>query len=232
MTRSGLSRLWHLLLALIVLAAFCIQIALLLSGGQDIHSGETGEALPLSTRFIRLLSYFTIQSNLLVLMVATSLAVDPQRDGPLWRVLRLDALLGIAVTGVVFVTVLARLVDPHGASMLANIGFHYLSPLMALLGWLMFGPRPRIDARTVALAFVWPVMWLVYTLWRGEASGWYPYPFLNALELGYGVVLRNIALILAGAGVLSLLLWGLERLLPRGSAQPSAGVAGATAVGD
>ena len=216
MSPATMSRLWNLLLTLIVLAAFTVQIGLLLAGGQDINSAQASVPVPLSTRFVRFFSYFTVESNLLVLISAVSLAWNPQRDGRWWRVLRLDALLGIAVTGVVFVTVLSGLVHHSGIGAWVNAGFHYLSPLLALLGWCLFGPRPRIDGRTLVLAFLWPVAWLAYTLIRGALTAWYPYPFLNAHELGYARVALNIAVILAGAGAFALLLWGMEKYFPFG----------------
>jgi len=210
-----LSRLWNLALALIVLAAFVLQIGLLLSGGQDVNAAQASTVVPLSTRLVRFFSYFTVESNLLVLLSAATLAWNPQRDGRLWRVLRLDALLGIAVTGVVFTTVLSGLVEHSGVGTWVNAGFHYVSPLMALLGWLLFGPRPRIDTRTLLLAFVWPVAWLGYTLIRGAITAWYPYPFLNAHELGYARVAMNIAVILVGASAFALLLWRVDEHMPR-----------------
>ena len=73
-----------------------------------------------------------------------------------------NALLGIIITGLVYETVLARLVDPQGWALVATIGFHYIAPWATLIGWLIFGPRPRIAWRTTLLAFIWPVLWLVY----------------------------------------------------------------------
>ncbi|HJR72465.1 MAG TPA: Pr6Pr family membrane protein [Luteimonas sp.] len=209
-----MGRTWHLVLALVVAGSLALQIGLLLAGGQDVNSGQASASVSLATRFVRFFSYFTIQSNLLVLAVSASLAIDPQRDGRLWRVLHLDALLGIAVTGVVFATLLAGLVDAQGAAAWANAGFHYLSPIMAVLGWLFFGPRPRIDMRTIALAFVWPLAWLGYTLLHGASTDWYPYPFLNVDKLGYPRVFVNMGAVLIGATVLAFVLRSLDRRLP------------------
>lgn len=214
MSATTSARVWNLVVALIVLAAFVLQIGLLLAGGQDVNTLQASQPVPLSTRFLRFFSYFTVESNLFVLMTSLTLAWNPTCDGRLWRVLRLDALLGIAVTGVVFVTVLSGLVQHSGVGTWVNAGFHYLSPVLTLVGWCLFGPRPRIDGRTLTLAFVWPVAWLVYTLIRGGVTGWYPYPFLNAQVLGYPRVALNIAFIMAGAGAFSLLLLWLEKLLP------------------
>ncbi len=209
-----MSRIWHLALALVVAGSLALQIWLLLAGGQDVNSGQASASVSLATRFVRFFSYFTIQSNLLVLAVSASLAIDPRRDGRLWRVLHLDALLGIAVTGALLATLLAGLVDPQGAAAWANAGFHHLSPIMAVSGWLFLGPRPRIDARTIAWASVWPIAWLAYTMLHGASSGWYPYPFLDVGKLGYPHVFGNMAVVLAGAGALAFVVWALDRRLP------------------
>jgi hypothetical protein len=204
-------RVWHLLLAVVVLASFVIQVSLLLAGGQDVNSGQVSAELDLATRFVRLFSYFTIQSNLIVLCTAIAIVLDPQRDGRIWRVVRLDSLLGIAVTGIVFATLLSGIVHHQGASVWANAGFHYFSPLWTVLGWFLFGPRMRIDWRTIGLAFVWPAAWLAYTLIRGASTGWYPYPFLDVGTLGYGKVVLNMAAILSFAFALAVMLMTLDR---------------------
>jgi hypothetical protein len=207
------SRAWHAVLALVVLASLGTQVALLLAGGTDAGSGDGG--VPVSTGLVRLFSFFTVQSNLLVLVSAVSLVLDPGRDGRLWRVVRLDGLLGIVVTGAVFGAVLAPLVHHTGVGWWINAGFHYVSPAMALLGWLLLGPRPRIDGRTLAWAFAWPVAWVVWTFARGAVVGWYPYPFLDVGSVGYATALRNTGFVVVLAVLLLGLLRWLDRRLPR-----------------
>lgn len=209
-----MSRAWHGLLAMAVLAALVLQVALILTGGRDVNAVDGVAPADLETRLLRFFSYFTVQSNLLVLAASASLAWDPRIDGRVWRVLRLDALLGIAVTGIVFVTVLLPLVELDGLAAWANAGLHYVAPVGTLVGWWLFGPRPRIDGRTLALAFAWPVAWLACTLVHGHLDGWYPYPFLDAAELGYARVGRNVAAILAGACALAVALQWIERRRP------------------
>jgi hypothetical protein len=95
-------RLWHGELFAVVVSALIAQIALILAGGADANSGRTDPHLDTGTRLLRLFSYFTVQSNILVAEACLALVLRPDRDGRLWRVLRLDAVLGIAITGVVF----------------------------------------------------------------------------------------------------------------------------------
>ncbi|MBN6034590.1 Pr6Pr family membrane protein [Amycolatopsis sp. 195334CR] len=210
MTRA--SRWWHGALALVIIGSLVIQLVLLFSGGADANSGETGGGIGL--RLWRLFSYFTIESNLFVLVTALVLAWKPEVDGRLWRIVRLDALLGILITGLVFAIVLAPQVHLTGAALVATIGFHYVSPWACVVAWLFFGPRPRMTWGTVAGAFAWPVAWLVYIFTQGAFTRWYPYPFLDAAELGFGVAVRNASLVVALALVFAVLFKFLDRRLP------------------
>ncbi|MGM1060063.1 Pr6Pr family membrane protein [Saccharothrix sp. Mg75] len=208
------SRTWHAVLAAVIAASLVIQLVLLFTGGADANSGDIGAVAGVGTRLVRLFSYFTIQSNVIVLAVALTLAANPARDGRGWRVARLDALLGITITGLVFDLVLAPIVHLEGAARWATIGFHYVSPWMAVLGWLLFGPRPRVDRSTVGWAFAWPVLWIAYTFAHGAITGWYPYPFLDVTRLGFGTALRNTLFVLVLALVLALIYKALDRLRP------------------
>ncbi|WP_106213632.1 Pr6Pr family membrane protein [Kineococcus rhizosphaerae] len=213
MRSPAVSRAWHAVLVLVVLASLVTQTVVLLGAGADVNSGESGTSR--TTAFVRFVSYFTVQSNLLVLAAAVSLVLDPVRDGRFWRVLRLDALLGITVTGLVFGAVLAPLLHPTGVAWWINAGFHYVSPVMAFLGWLVFGPRPRVDGRTLAWAFVWPLAWIAYTFVRGSVVDWYPYPFLDVDELGFWAALRNTGFVVVLSVLLLTAFRFADRRLPR-----------------
>lgn len=210
------SRWWHGVLFVVVAASFVAQLVLVFQGGVDVNAGTSTARLGLGTRLINLFSYFTIQSNLLVLVVAGTLLLDPGRDGRIWRVVRLDALLGIAITGIVFATILAGQVHHEGVSVWINAGLHYFSPCWALAGWLLFGPRPRITSQVIAWSFAWPAAWIGYTFIRGAVTGWYPYPFLNVAEIGYLVAIRNTVIVLILAALVATLLsWGDRKLVTR-----------------
>jgi hypothetical protein len=165
---------------------------------------------------LRFFSYFTIESNILAAVSTGMLALRPRRDGRLFRVLRLDALFGITITGIVYAVLLAPQHDPHGINAATNAGLHYVVPAMAVLGWLVFGPRPRIDESTLLLALIWPALYIGYTLAHGAASDWYPYPFIDAAQLGYATALRNGGgMVVLMAGVATLYRVGDHRLPKR-----------------
>ena len=212
--RGTACRAWHAVLALVIAASLITQIVLLARGGADVNTASGEGGVGLAVRYVRFVSYFTVESNLLVLAVAVSLVLDPARDGRLWRVVNADALLGITITGIVYATVLAGQVQLHGIDVWVNAGFHYFAPAWAVVGWLLFGPRPRMDWATLGWLFAWPVLWVIYTFAHGAATGWYPYPFLNAHLHGYGVALRNTAAVLVLALIIAGIVWFLDRRLP------------------
>jgi hypothetical protein len=220
-----IGRVWHAVIAALVLVAMVVQIVIAVRVPGTPHDVSAGVLRGSSTagRIIRVLSFFTIQSNLLSALVSAQLARDPHRDGRDWRALRLAALLGITVTGIVYSTVLARIHEPNGAAeTFVNDVVHYVVPVMMVVGWLLFGPRPRIAVLTVWLSLLFPLAWLAYTLVRGAIWHWYPYPFLDATTHGYlRVVLNSLAVVVVFA-VLAVLFALGDRRLPQAASSRSA----------
>lgn len=201
-----IARAWHAVTALLILAALVVQVKLALDapGQPPGHAVGTLAGTTAVGRLVRVASFFTIQSNVLVAVTAAQLARRPDRDGRFWRVLRVAGLVGIAVTGIVYSTVLARMHEPKGWEQTStNAVFHYVVPLMAVIGWLLFGPRPRITRSTVSWSLAWPLLWFAYTLVHGEISGWYPYPFVQVSDHGYARVLLNALAVTAVLGAVA-----------------------------
>ncbi|WP_026875438.1 Pr6Pr family membrane protein [Jiangella gansuensis] len=216
------ARWWHIATVLVIAASLGVQLVLVIQGTNVLV--EDGEEAPgAAMRVVNFFSFFTVQSNILLAAGSAVLAKDPGFDGGrLWRVVRLAGLIGISVTGVVYVTLLRGLVDLEGAAAVTNVGFHYLSPLLGAIGWALFGPWPRFDRRVLLVSLAWPVAWLAYTLVRGEIVDWYPYPFIDVGELGYARTLVNsagVTVLLLGVGWL--FLTGDRRLGDRAGTQPA-----------
>jgi cytochrome bd-type quinol oxidase subunit 2 len=214
-----LARWWHATIAVAVVAALVVQVVVAVRVTGTPHDTTAGlvRGSSLPGRIVRVFSFFTILSNVLCAVVSAQLARDPGRDGPRWRPFRLAALFGITVTGIVYSTVLARIHQPNGAAeTFVNDVVHYLVPVLVVVGWLAFGPRPRIDRRTLVLSLLLPLAWFAYTLVRGAIWHWYPYPFLDVPSHGYFRVIVNAILVTAVlAAVAGLLGWGDHRLSPR-----------------
>ena len=202
------ARWWHGSTCVVATAALVLQFYLVIIGARVLLEGDVP---PLPLRVARFFCYFTVQSNALVAVVTGLLWWAPARDGPLFRVLRLASVVAIAVTGVVHYVALRPLLHLTGASWWADLGLHVAVPILAVIGWALFGPRPRVDRPSVGWALLWPIAWLGCTLVVGALTTWYPYPFLNADRLGYPRVLLTSLVVTA----VFLALIGLVALVDR-----------------
>ena len=118
----------------------------------------------------------------------------------MFRTFRLTGLVMITVTGVVYHVALAQILD--GIHQLGNQLVHTVVPLLAVIGWLIFGPPGQTSRRIACLSALYPFCWLIFTLARGAVISWYPYPFIDVTQLGYGKTILNCFWV-------SLLLFGL-----------------------
>ena len=185
--RARSSARWHLVLAVVAVTGLLLEVYLTATGSYA-DADKDGDV---ASRLVNLFSYFTIQSNVLVLVTAITLARNPYRTGTGWSVLRLDALLGITVSLLVYWAVLAPTGLPTGLSLVATLIVHLATPALCIVGWVLYGPRPRINGPVISYAMIWPLAWLAYTFVHGAATDWYPYPFLKVVTIGYGRALIN-----------------------------------------
>ncbi len=172
-------------------------------GAQDVGS-----------RLANLFSFFTIQSNILAGIAAGMLLWRPDRGGRVFAVLRLDALLCIAVTGIVYHAVLRGLQDLTPAGALSNLLLHTVVPVGTVVAWLLVGPRPRLSPAVVGWSLVYPLGWIAYTFLRGAVVHWYPYPFLDVSQIGLVSALLRTGVVAVVFLVLAFLALLLERRLP------------------
>jgi hypothetical protein len=167
-------------------------------------------------------TYFTIWSNILVAVIAIMLFLRPDRDSFPFRVLRLDSILMITVTGIIYNVVLAGSAKLQGLEVVSNLFDHVLTPLVSVLVWLFVGPRGWISWRTIGAALILPIIWLMFALARGAFIGAYPYGFLDVATYGYGTVAINVLGVVVFAIVLCLILWGIDWVIRRVARRTSA----------
>jgi hypothetical protein len=203
------ARPWFAVTALCVVAGVALSVYSAARNPGYFHSGVE--------RAFNAFAFFTIQSNLIVGGTTALLAVRLDRPSTVFRTFRLIGLVAIIVTGVVYHVALARIFDLDGIDQLGNQLVHTVVPLLAVIGWLVFGPRGMTSRRVAWLSLLFPVCWLAFTLIRGAVIHWYPYPFINVSVIGYAKAILNafwVALLLLGvaAGATAL----DSRLGPRG----------------
>jgi hypothetical protein len=194
------------------------QLALVVDGAAVLNESARPD---LPVRLARFVSYFTVLSNLLVLGCSVVLARDPLHDGVRWRVVRMATMVGIVVTGVVHWLLLRPLLHLTGSSFVVDKLLHLVVPVLAVLAWVVAGPRGQAARPQVLGALLWPLLWGAFTLVRGSVTGWWPYPFLDVDTLGWGRVLLNLAGVAVLFGLCGALLVIADRALGCRSARPA-----------
>jgi len=159
------------------------------------------------------LCYFTIESNIIVLVVCIGLAWNPERwvwlaGGP-----RLAGLVCITVTGVVYYSLLAA--DQHyvGIAVVGDLLAHAVSPLLFVGTWLFSGPRDVLRRGHAPLMMTFPVLWVGLTLVRGAIIHVYPYDFVDVGINGYLDVVVTVAAMMSAAALLAAGMVRLDRRL-------------------
>ncbi|MCO1598980.1 Pr6Pr family membrane protein [Micromonospora sp. RHAY321] len=178
-----------------------------------------------------LLPYFTIQSNVAVGALAGYAGWRAWRDRPdPPPALRGAVTLYITITGVVYHLVLANPASPFAMAQpdravgeaLGNQLLHTVVPLLAVADWVLFDQRGRLRLRYAAWWLAFPLAYLGFALLRGLVVHRYPYPFLDAGELGYDGVAISAVLFAVAFWLLGLLFVTLDRTLtPRRPTTPT-----------
>lgn len=168
-----------------------------------------------------LFSFFTIDSNVLaaLTLVLTGIRASRGMSSQPLVFLRGCATLYMAITGVVYVLLL-RDVDVQVPFPWANAVLHYVAPIVMVVDWVVL-ERPTVDLRGALGWLAFPVAWLAYTLVRGEIVDWYPYPFLDVRDHGYG----GVAVAALGVAVFSSLVLSLLVAVARSPERTTTGPA-------
>ena len=182
----------RVLLALTGWVILVLQFVLAHSTGKAI-----GQTMGMTTA--NFFSYFTILTNFLVAFSLTmSMFSSQSRVGAFFsRATVQTAIAGyMLVVGCVYNVVLAKLINLHGSAWIADFFLHTLLPLFYLGYWVLFVPKGSLWLSAPLAWLMYPLLYLVYSLIRGFFLGWYPYPFLDVVNLGYGLVIRNSIIVL------------------------------------
>jgi len=158
-----------------------------------------------ATRFF---AFFTIQSNLIGVAAFAWLLVNGARR----RSHALESFRGAAAVylTVTFWVVIFLLSDVDVQLQLAwvDVVLHKVFPVIVVLDWIVDPPTIRLTPRDALIWLIYPLVWTALTLVRGAGDGWYPYPFLDPANGGYGQVAVTVIAVTVGfIGLSLLMLW-------------------------
>ncbi len=192
-----------------------LQYVIMLQGGE--YGGLAGTSLIF-------FGYFTILTNILVAM---AFSVSFLKTGGTFerffqkQSVRASIALYILVVCIVYYSLLAQIHETEGVSAILNLFLHFILPVLYLMDWVFFAPKGEMSYQSLPFWVVYPFVYGIGVIIQGALTGFYPYPFLNIAEIGFGAVVINMfgfmcVYALGGAGFI----W-LGRVLTRGSKQPT-----------
>lgn len=186
---------------------FYLSMSTMLGSGRDLP-GSLGSFF----------SYYTILTNITLVLIYLS-EILPARGLELFRspLLRGFMAANIALVSIFVFFVLRHLYMLEGSWRLADNMLHYLCPLLYLLWWLLAQRHGRLAWRDLPVMLTPTLIYFFYAMARGAWVQEYPYPILNAIELGYPQVLLNAVYMAALLGTLCLIIIGLDQWLARPS---------------
>ena len=160
-----------------------------------------------------LLRYFTVLTNLLVALTFTAIAIG-RRVSPVWLG---GVTLAIVLVGIVHTLLLRGLLELSGGALVADALLHQVVPILVPLYWLLLGNKGGLRWRHPFLWTLYPLLYLVYALVRGQLEGRYAYPFIDVAALGSAQTAVNTLAIAIGFILGGLLVVAADSALARRS---------------
>ena len=164
---------------------------------------------------VRFFSFFTILTNILVAICFTVIWIKPKNK---WELFFLNnktqtaITLYILIVGIVYNLILRLLWAPTGFQKVADELLHLLIPLLAFVYWFFVTNKINLMYNDIFLGLIYPFVYLVYILIRGHFYNFYPYPFVNVIQLGYKTVFINCFFMVLAFLIVGILLIGISKM--------------------
>ena len=173
--------------------AIVAWLALILQLYISIKNTETNGLTPLVATW-NFFSYFTVLTNSMIALCLSFILLRPSSSPGRFfsKPTTIAAItLYIFIVGLTYNIILRFIWEPTGLQKWVDEALHVAVPVLFLLFWLLFVPKGTLKWSHPFRWLLYPAIYLVYALLRGEYSGFHAYPFINTAELGYGRVLLN-----------------------------------------
>lgn len=161
---------------------------------------------PIGETTIRFFSFFTILTNLLVAFYFTLTCF--QKKNNVSAILNKPGTLTaitvyITIVGFVYQILLRHIWQPQGLQRIVDELLHTFIPIMVIIYWYLYENRSSVLYNQIPKWLIFPLIYLIYILLRGQFSNFYPYPFVDVAKLGLSKVLINSILLVALFGGIS-----------------------------
>lgn len=161
-------------------------------------------------------AFYTILSNVILVLIYLS-DVLPAAWLAVFRhpITRAMMAANIALVSLYVYFVLRHLSVLTDLLLVADTILHYLCPILYLLWWFAAQPHGKLRWANLPLMLLPTLVYFIYIMVRGLWVQQYPYPILNAIELGYPAVFLNAVYMTVGLTILMAVTIALDRFLAR-----------------
>src|SRR6201996_830918 len=171
------------MIILAIITWFGIILQFYISTAKNLTKGHS-----VAWSFQHILSYFTIQNNILVALALTLMVLAPASAwGRLFS--KRSTLTAIALYITIVCLVYQIILRPQhtftGLFRLSDEILHSVVPPLFVLFWLLLIPKAGLPWGRAFSWLIYPLCYLVYILIRGAIWGDYPYSFLDRNHISY-----------------------------------------------
>ncbi|WP_343694429.1 Pr6Pr family membrane protein [Flavobacterium sp.] len=168
-----------------------------------------GSAFSFFSAAVRFFSFFTITTNTIV-FICTAVLLFGRKfkiNSFFSKCTTITAVtVYILIVGIVFNLLLRSIVNLEGQHRIVSEIFHSIVPVLFFIYWLFFISPEKISYRIILLWLIYPVIYIIFTLFHGIATNFYPYPFIDVTKLGFKTAIRNGLFVLIAFVILSIIL--------------------------
>ncbi|MBC7440241.1 MAG: Pr6Pr family membrane protein [Flavobacterium sp.] len=142
---------------------------------------------------IRFFSFFTILTNTLVAFYFICLFLSKKQESKIFeKPGTLTAItVYITIVGLVYQVALRKIWQPEGLQLIVNELLHSVIPVLVIIYWCFFEKSKNISYSQILKWLIYPLIYLIYILVRGNFSDFYPYPFVDVNAIGLRDVIIN-----------------------------------------
>jgi len=164
---------------------------------------------------------FTTLSNYLVVVGFLAMLILYNKESKLRSYINVAILVSISITGLVYNFILVPTI-PEAYPILSdwsNFVTHFLSMVLVLFNYFYFEKKGGFTFKHVLAGMVFPIVyWLVFVS-IGEMIDFFPYFFMNPVEIGWAMTFVWFAIILVAVILLGFLLVWFDKMRARKNSQ-------------
>ncbi len=141
---------------------------------------------------IRFFSFFTILTNTLVAVYFTCIVFIQDKNRAINKPGFLTAItIYIVLVGAVYQIALRHVWHPQGLQRVVDELLHTVIPILVIVFWSSYESTKNISYLQILKWAIYPLTYLIFILIRGIFSNFYPYPFIDVVNIGMTKALIN-----------------------------------------